>query len=72
MKIECNEHHEMKIFGPETEEVAEWMKLHSKELLNLYCSLDMIRANKSGRISWKARASHWGGGGKIYEKRKKF
>jgi hypothetical protein len=33
-----------RIFGPKREEVAgEWRRLHSKELHNVYASLDIVR-----------------------------
>jgi hypothetical protein len=39
------------IFGPKRDEVvAEWRKLHSGELHNLYSSPDIIRQIKSRRM----------------------
>jgi hypothetical protein len=40
-----------RIFGPKRDEVmGEWMKLHSRELHNLYSSPDVVRQIKSRRI----------------------
>jgi hypothetical protein len=40
-----------RIFGPKTEEVAgEWRRLHNKELLALYSSLNIILVIRSSRL----------------------
>jgi hypothetical protein len=42
-----------RIFGPKRDEVmAEWRKLHSEELHNLYSYPDIIRQIKSRQIRW--------------------
>ena len=41
------------IFGPKRDEVTgEWRKLHSEELNDLYCSLDIVRVSTSPRMRW--------------------
>ena len=41
-----------RLFVPERDEVTgEWRKLHNDEL-NLYCSPNVVRANKSIRMRW--------------------
>jgi hypothetical protein len=40
-----------RIFGPKRDEVTgEWIKLHNEELYDLYCSPDIVRVIKSGRM----------------------
>jgi len=40
-----------RIFGPKREEVTrEWWKLHNEELNDLYCSTNIVRVIKSGRM----------------------
>jgi hypothetical protein len=42
-----------KIFEPEKDEVTdEWRELHIEEPRNLYCSLNIVRVIKSGRVWW--------------------
>jgi hypothetical protein len=42
-----------RIFEPKREEVAGgWRRLHSKELHNLYASLNIIRVTESRRMRW--------------------
>jgi hypothetical protein len=41
------------IFGPKREEVVGgWKRLHNEVLLNLYASLNIIRAIKLRKIRW--------------------
>jgi hypothetical protein len=43
----------LRIFGPKRDEVmADWRKLHSEELHNLYSSPNIIRTIKSRRMRW--------------------
>ena len=40
-----------RIFGPKRDGVAgEWRKLHNEELNDLYCSPNIVRVIKSGRM----------------------
>jgi len=44
------------IFGPKRDEViVEWRKLHNEELIDLYCSTNIVRVIKSRRMR---RAGH--------------
>jgi hypothetical protein len=52
-----------RIFVPKRDEVkAEWRKLHSGELRNLYSSQDIIRQIKSRRMRWAGHVARMGGG----------
>ena len=42
-----------KIFGPKREEATGWWRrIHKEELYNRYCSPNIIRMIKSGRMRW--------------------
>jgi hypothetical protein len=42
-----------RVFGPKRDEVTgEWIKLHNKELNNLYSSPSNVRVVKSRRMRW--------------------
>jgi hypothetical protein len=42
-----------RIFGRKRDEVTgEWKKLHNEELNDLYCSLNIVRVNKSSIMRW--------------------
>jgi hypothetical protein len=45
---------------------AEWRKLHSEELHNLYSSPDIIRQIKSRKMRWVGHAARMGQGRKVY------
>jgi hypothetical protein len=50
-----------RIFGPKRDEVTgESRGLHNKELYALYCSPDIVRAIKSGRLRWAGRVARIG------------
>jgi hypothetical protein len=56
-----------RIFGPKRDEVtAEWRKLHSGELHNLYSSSDIIRQIKSKRMRWVGHVTRVGEGRNVY------
>jgi hypothetical protein len=55
------------IFGPKRDEVTgEWSKLHSVELHNLHPSPDIIRQNKSRKMSWAGHVARMGVGRNMY------
>jgi len=46
-------------FGPKRDEgTAEWRKLHSGRLYDLYCSPNIVRVIKSRRIRWAGHVAH--------------
>jgi hypothetical protein len=48
-------------YGPERDEVTgSWRKLHNQELHNLYCSPNIIRTIKSGRMRWAEYGARMG------------
>ena len=50
-----------RIFGPESDEgTKKWRKLHNEELNDLYCSLNIIRVIKSGRMRWAGHVARVG------------
>jgi hypothetical protein len=50
-----------KIFGPKRDEVTgEWRKLHNEELNDLYCSPNIVRVIKSGRMKWAGHVARMG------------
>ena len=50
-----------RIFGPMMDEVAgEWRKLHSEELNDLYCSSNITRMIKSGRMRGAGHVARMG------------
>jgi hypothetical protein len=53
-----------RIFRPKRDEVTgEWIKLHNKELHDLYSLPSIIRIKKSQRIRWAGHVARMGGGG---------
>ena len=51
-----------RIFGLRRDGVIEeWRKLHNEELNDLYCSLNIIRVIKSGRMRWAQHVACMGG-----------
>jgi hypothetical protein len=57
-----------RIFGPKKDEVmAEWRKLHSEELHNLYSYPDTIRQSKSRRMRWVRRVTRMRKERKLYK-----
>jgi hypothetical protein len=48
------------------EVTAEWRKLHSGELHNLYSSPDIIRHIKSRRMRWAGHVARMGEGRNVY------
>jgi hypothetical protein len=50
-----------RIFGPKRNEVTgEWIKLHNKELHDLYSSPSIIRIIKSRRMRWAGHVARTG------------
>jgi PAS domain-containing protein len=50
-----------RIFGPKRDEVTgEWIKLHNKELHDLYSSPSIIRIMKARRIRWTGHVARMG------------
>jgi hypothetical protein len=55
------------IFGPKRDEItAEWRKLHSGELHNLYSASDIARQIKSRRMRWAGHVARMGEGRNVY------
>jgi hypothetical protein len=55
------------IFGPKRDEATgEWIKLHNRELHNLYSSPDIIRQIKSRRMRWAGHVARMGEGRNVY------
>jgi hypothetical protein len=47
-----------RIFGPKRDGVTgEWRKLHNEELHDLYCSPNIVRVIKSGRMRWTGQVA---------------
>jgi hypothetical protein len=56
-----------RIFGPKRDEVTgKWRKLQNGELHNLYSSPDIIRQNKSSRMTWAGQVARMGDGRNVY------
>ena len=52
-----------RVFGPRRDDVTgEWRKLHNEELNDLYCSTNIVRVIKSGRIRWVGHVARMGRG----------
>jgi len=50
-----------RIFWPKRDEVtAEWRRLHSEELNDLYCSSSLVRVISSGRMRWAGHVTRKG------------
>ena len=50
-----------RIFWPKRDEVTgEWRKLRNEELNDLYCSPNIVRAIKSGRMRWAVHVARMG------------
>jgi hypothetical protein len=50
-----------RIFGPKKdEETGDWIKLHNKELRDLYSSPSIIRIIKSRRMNWAGHVARMG------------
>jgi len=51
-----------RIFASKSDEVTEeWRKLHNEELSDLYCSPNIVRVIKSGRMRWAGHVARVGG-----------
>jgi hypothetical protein len=50
-----------RIFGPRRDEVTEeWRRLHNKEINVLYCSPNIVRVIKWGRMRWAGHVARMG------------
>ena len=51
----------LSIFGPKRDEVTgKWRKLYNGELNDLYCSPNIVRVIKSGRMRWAVHVARMG------------
>jgi len=56
-----------RIFGPKRDEVTgEERKLHNEELNDLYCSPNIVRVIKSGKMRWAGHVTCMGEGRGVY------
>ena len=56
-----------RIFGTKMDEVTgEWRKLHNEELNDLYCSPNIVRVIKLGRIRWAGHVAGIGESRGVY------
>ena len=56
-----------RIFGPKRDEVrGGWRRLHNKELYALYSSPNVIRVNKSRRLTWAGHVARMGDSRRAY------
>jgi hypothetical protein len=56
------------IFGLKTEEVREeWRKLHNEELIDLYCSPNIVRVITLRRMSWARHVARMGEGRGLFK-----
>ena len=46
-----------RIFGPKRDANGEWRRLHNEELHSLYCSPNIHRLIKSGRLRWEGHVA---------------
>jgi hypothetical protein len=52
-----------RLFGPKRDEVrGEWGKLHNEKLMDLYCSLNILRVIKSRKMRWVGHVTRMGDG----------
>jgi hypothetical protein len=59
-----------RIFGPKRDEVTgEWRKLHNEELTDLYCSPNIVRVIKSGKMRWARHVARMGETGFLWGNR---
>jgi hypothetical protein len=50
-----------RIFGPRREEVTgEWRRLHNEEIIDMYCSPNIVRVIKSRRMRWAGHVARMG------------
>jgi len=55
------------IFGPKMDEVTDkWRKIHNEELIDLYCSPNIVRVIKSRRMKWAGHVARMGEGRGMY------
>jgi len=50
-----------RVFGPKRDKVTrEWRKIHNEELIDLYCSTNIVRVIKSRRMRWAGHVARIG------------
>ena len=54
------------MFGPKSDEIGEWRRLHNEELHSLYRSPNIVRVIK-GRLRWTWHVTRMGEGGTAFK-----
>jgi len=51
----------LRVFGPRSDEVTgEWRRLYNEELIDLFCSPDIVRVIKWRRMRWAEHVARMG------------
>ena len=67
LRLGVFENRVLRIFAPKRDEITwEWGKLHNEEFHDLYCSPNILRVIKSGRMTWAGRVARIEERGSVY------